>query len=279
MERWEKAFSLFSNALILFFYFPAMNSIRGKWALITGATSGFGKATADLFAKNGCNVIITGRRSEKLEALKHILEEKYGVKILSYCFDVRELNKCVEMANDLAEREIVPDVLINNAGLASGKNKIYEGLIGDWEKMIDTNVKGLLYITRSVLPMMVERNQGHVVNIGSTAGHTVYPEGNVYNASKFAVKALNEAINLDLAGTKIRCCSIDPGAAETEFSLVRFHGDAEKAKKVYDGYQPLKAEDIADIVHYVVTSPAHVNITNLVVYPTAQRNVYVWDKK
>ncbi len=256
-----------------------MNPVTGKWALITGATSGFGKATADLFAKNGCNVIITGRRKEKLEALHHVLEEKYGVKVLPYCFDVRNLNQCVEMANDLAEREIVPDVLINNAGLASGKDKIQEGLIADWEKMIDTNLKGLLYITRSILPVMIERNEGHVINIGSTAGHLVYPEGNVYNATKFAVKALNEAINLDLAGTNIRCCSIDPGAAETEFSEVRFHGDKEKAKKVYEGFQPLTADDIADIIYYVVTTPPHVNIQNIVVYPTAQRSIYVIDRQ
>lgn len=256
-----------------------MNAVTGKWALITGATSGFGKATADLLAKNGCNVIITGRRAERLEAFYHILQEKYGVNVLSYCFDVRDLNQCVEMANDLEAREIVPDILINNAGLAAGKDKIYEGLIGDWERMIDTNIKGLLYITRSVLPMMVDRNEGHIINIGSTAGHTVYPEGNVYNATKFAVKALNEAINLDLKGTNIRCCSIDPGAAETEFSEVRFHGDAEKAKKVYEGYEALKAEDIANAIYYVVTTPLHVNITNMVIYPTAQRSVYVWDKK
>ncbi len=256
-----------------------MSSIRGKWALITGATSGFGKATADLLAKNGCNIIITGRRAEKLEALSNVIKEKYGVHALPYCFDVRQLSMCVEMANDLTSREIVPDILINNAGLASGKNKIHEGLISDWEAMIDTNVKGLLYITRTILPMMVARNEGHVINIGSTAGHLVYPEGNVYNASKYAVKALNEAINLDLVGTNIRCCSIDPGAAETNFSVVRFHGDEEKAKKVYEGYQPLKAEDIADIIYFVVTSPPHVNITNMVVYPTAQRSVYVWDKK
>jgi 3-hydroxy acid dehydrogenase / malonic semialdehyde reductase len=256
-----------------------MNSIRGKWALITGATSGFGKATADLLASHGCNVIITGRRAEKLEALTHILQEKYGVHTLPYCFDVRDLNQCVEMANDLTSREIVPDILINNAGLASGKDKIYEGLISDWEAMIDTNIKGLLYITRSVLPMMVARNEGHIINIGSTAGHLVYPEGNVYNASKYAVKALNEAINLDLAGTQIRCCSVDPGAAETEFSKVRFHGDEEKAAKVYAGYQPLKPEDIAEIIYFIITTPPHVNITNLVVYPTAQRSVYVWDKK
>lgn len=256
-----------------------MNAVRGKWALVTGATSGFGKATADLLAKNGCNVIITGRRAERLESFYHILQEKYGVNVLSYCFDVRDLNQCVEMANDLEAREVVPDILINNAGLAAGKDKIYEGLIGDWERMIDTNIKGLLYITRSILPMMVNRNEGHIINIGSTAGHTVYPEGNVYNATKFAVKALNEAINLDLKGTNIRCCSIDPGAAETEFSEVRFHGDTEKAKKVYEGYEALKAEDIANAIYYVVTTPPHVNITNMVIYPTAQRSVYVWDKK
>lgn len=256
-----------------------MNSVRGKWALITGATSGFGKATADLLAKHGCNLIITGRRADKLEATHHIIEEKYGTKVLSYCFDVRNLNQCAELANDLGEREIVPDILINNAGLASGKNKIQEGLIADWEKMIDTNIKGLLYITRCILPAMIDKNEGHIVNIGSTAGHIVYPEGNVYNATKFAVKALNEAINLDLAGTNIRCCSIDPGAAETEFSVVRFHGDEEKAKKVYAGYTPLSAEDIADAILYVLQTPPHVNITSLVMYPTAQRSVYVWDKK
>lgn len=256
-----------------------MNSIRGKWALITGATSGFGKATAELFGKEGCNLIITGRRGDRLEAFSNILKEKYGVQVLSYSFDVRDMKMCVEMANDLISREIVPDILINNAGLASGKNKIYEGLVGDWEKMIDTNVKGLLYITRSILPMMVEQNEGHVINIGSVAGHYVYPEGNVYNATKFAVKALSEAINLDLVGTNIRCCSVDPGAAETEFSEVRFHGDKERAKKVYEGYEPLHPEDVADVIYYVVTTPPHVNITNIVVYPTAQRSVYVMHKK
>lgn len=256
-----------------------MNSIRGKWALITGATSGFGKATAELFAREGCNVIITGRRGDRLETFSNILKEKFEVQVLPYCFDVRDMKMCVEMTNDLISREIVPDILVNNAGLASGKNKIHEGLVSDWEKMIDTNIKGLLYITRTVLPMMVEKNEGHIVNIGSVAGHLVYPEGNVYNATKYAVKALNEAINLDLAGTDIRCCSIDPGAAETEFSEVRFHGDKEKAKKVYEGYQPLRAEDVADAVYYVVTRPPHVNITQMVVYPTAQRSVYVWDKK
>ncbi len=255
------------------------NSVHGKWVLITGATSGIGRACAELFAKNGASLILTGRRAERLESAQHILEEKYGVKVRTYNFDVRQFPEAVKMANDLQESEIVPDILINNAGLASGKDKIYEGLISDWEKMIDTNIKGLLYITRAILPMMVERGEGHIINIGSTAGHIVYPEGNVYNASKFAVKALNEAINLDLVGTEIRCASIDPGACETEFSEVRFHGDREKAAKVYDGYEPLHPQDIADAALYICSAPPHVNITNMVIYPTAQRSAYVWGKK
>ncbi len=256
-----------------------MSQVHGKWVLITGATSGNGRACAEIFAKNGANLILTGRRSDRLESAQNILIEKYNVKVRAYSFDIREFNEAVKMANDLQSAEIIPDILINNAGLASGKDKIYQGLISDWEKMIDTNIKGLLYVTRAILPMMVENNEGHVVNIGSTAGHLVYPEGNVYNATKYAVKALNEAINLDLVGTNIRCCSIDPGACETEFSEVRFHGDKNKAAKVYEGYQPLKPEDIANAIFYVCNAPAHVNITNMVIYPTAQRSAYVWDKK
>jgi len=254
-------------------------SVHGKWVLITGATSGIGRACAEIFAKNGANLILTGRRSDRLESAQNILIEKYNIKVKTYTFDIRDFNEAVKMANDLQSAEITPDILINNAGLASGKDKIYEGLISDWEKMIDTNVKGLLYVTRAILPMMVGQNEGHVINIGSTAGHMVYPQGNVYNASKYAVKALNEAINLDLVGTNIRCCSIDPGACETEFSEVRFHGDKGKASKVYEGYQPLKPTDIADAVLYVCSAPAHVNITNMIIYPTAQRSAYVWDKK
>jgi len=256
-----------------------MKRFDGSWILVTGATSGFGKAIAERFASLGANVIITGRREERLEVDREMLREKYNVKVLSYCFDVRDHEQVILMANDLQEREIVPDVLVNNAGLAAGKDKIYEGIFSDWERMIDTNIKGLLYVTRVILPAMVERNSGHVINIGSTAGHVVYPEGNVYNATKFAVKALNEAINLDLTGTNIRCCAIDPGAADTEFSLVRFHGDNAKAKSVYKGYQPLEAEDIADAVVYVCGTPPHVNITNMVIYPTAQRSFYVHHKE
>ncbi|MFN8309086.1 MAG: SDR family NAD(P)-dependent oxidoreductase [Chitinophagales bacterium] len=253
--------------------------VKGKWVLITGATSGIGRATAEIFAKNGASLILTGRREERLESAQNVLHEKYGAEVKTYCFDVRQFNEAVKMANDLSENGIVPQVLVNNAGLASGKDKIYEGLLSDWEKMIDTNIKGLLYITRALLPLMVERNEGHIINIGSTAGHLVYPEGNVYNATKYAVKALNESINLDLAGTTIRCCSIDPGACETEFSEVRFHGDKLRAASVYDGYQPLRPEDVADAIFYVCNTPPHVNITNMVMYPTAQRSVYVWDKR
>jgi NADP-dependent 3-hydroxy acid dehydrogenase YdfG len=256
-----------------------MNSFANKWILVTGATSGFGKAIAELFAQHGANVIITGRRADRLEANKNFLQQKHGVKVLSYCFDITDRSQAIVMANDLQLREVIPDVLVNNAGLASGKEKIFEGIFSDWEQMIDTNIKGLLYVTRTILPMMIERNSGHIINIGSTAGHVVYPEGNVYNATKFAVKALSEAINLDLAGTAIRCCSIDPGAAETEFSLVRFHGDAQRAAKVYEGYQPLRPEDIAQAVLYVCSTPPHVNITNMIIYPTAQRNYYVWHKE
>jgi 3-hydroxy acid dehydrogenase/malonic semialdehyde reductase len=253
--------------------------MKDKWILITGATSGFGRAIAQRFAAEGNNLIITGRREDRLKAIKADFEGEYKVQVVYKTFDVRNSDEVQEFALFLEEKNLVPDVLVNNAGLAAGKDKIQEGSLDDWEQMIDTNVKGLLYITRAVLPAMIKRNMGHVFSIGSVAGHIVYPEGNVYNATKFAVKALNEAINLDLAGTAIRCCSIDPGAAETEFSLVRFKGDDAKASKVYKGYEALNAEDIADAVWYVANTPPHVNITNMVIYPTAQRSVYVWDKK
>ena len=249
-----------------------MSSIRGKWALITGATSGFGKATADLLARNGCNVIITGRTAEKLEALTNVLTEKYGVHVLSYCFDVRQLNMCVEMANDLNSREIVPDILINNAGLASGKNKIHEGLISDWETMIDTNVKGLLYVSKIVANWMIEHGHGHIINIGSIAGKEVYVNGNVYCASKHAVDALSKAMRIDLLPHGIKVTAVHPGAVETEFSIVRFKGDEQRAKKVYEGFDALSAEDIAETIWFAVSRPAHVNINELIVMPTAQAN-------
>jgi NADP-dependent 3-hydroxy acid dehydrogenase YdfG len=253
--------------------------MNNKYALITGASSGIGKATAYKFASNGINLILCARRIEKLQQIAEDISSQFSVKVLFRQVDVRSKTNVLAFADFLEQESIIPYFLINNAGLASGKDKIYLGKYEDWDAMIDTNIKGLLHITRTFLPKIVAANEGQIINIGSTAGHIVYPEGNVYNATKFAVKALNEAINLDLVGTNIKCCSIDPGACETEFSIVRFHGDEEKAKKVYEGYEPLNPENIADVVWYVCNTPKNVNITNMVIYPLAQRNVFVIGKK
>lgn len=247
--------------------------------LITGATSGIGKSCAVIFAKNGYDLLLTGRRGERLTTIKKELEATYNINVFIFTFDISDRKAVAAFAENIEAQKLIPDILINNAGLASGRNKLQEGDIADWEKMIDTNVKGLLYITRHILPMMIKRNNGHIVNIGSTAGHFVYPEGNVYNATKFAVNALNQGINMDLVGTNIRCCSVDPGACETEFSIVRFHGDEDKANKVYEGYTPLSPDDVADTIFYIVNTPPHVNILNVVIQPTAQRSVFVIDKK
>lgn len=252
-----------------------MNRIKGKRVLVTGASSGFGEACARAFAEYGAEMILWARRLERLEKLQAELKEKHGVGVRVDRVDVREREAVLSVAKDLAASGSVPDVLVNNAGLAAGLSKIHEGDFDDWDRMIDTNVKGLLNVTRAILPMMVERNRGHVVNIGSVAGRVAYPMGNVYNATKFGVRALNDAMNIDLLGTEIRVSTIDPGAAETEFSEVRFHGDRDRANAVYDGFTPLTAEDVADAVRYVVNAPEHVNITDLVIMPTAQRNPYL----
>ena len=251
-----------------------MNRIIGKTAVVTGASSGFGEACARAFAERGVNLVLLARRQDRLEALKEDLSQD-GVEVVTRVHDVRDRAAASAFAVDLKDRDIVPDILLNNAGLARGLEPIYEGDIDDWEEMIDTNVKGLLYLTRAILPLMVERNQGHVINIGSTAGRWVYPGGNVYNATKFAVYALNEAMNVDLVGTQIRVSGVDPGAAETEFSNVRFHGDDERADKVYEGFTPLTAVDIADLVCYVANAPPHVNVLQVVVECTAQRSAAV----
>jgi NADP-dependent 3-hydroxy acid dehydrogenase YdfG len=252
-----------------------MNRIRNKRVLITGASSGFGRACARLFAADGADLVLWARRLDRLEQLQEQLKESGGVEVRIDAVDVRDRQRVLDTAADLIEKGQVPDVLVNNAGLASGLDKIHEGDFEDWDRMIDTNVKGLLNVTRAVLPAMVDRNSGHIVNIGSIAGRVAYPMGNVYNASKFAVKALNDAMNIDLLGTNIRVSTVDPGAANTEFSLVRFHGDAEKADGVYEGFEPLRAEDVADAVRYIVGAPPHVNITDMVIMPTAQRNPYL----
>jgi 3-hydroxy acid dehydrogenase / malonic semialdehyde reductase len=255
-----------------------MNRIKGKLILITGASSGFGAACARRFAAEGASLALWARRRERLEQLVAELHQQHGTTVRLAQVDVRDRAAVNRAAAELTAGGDVPDVLINNAGLASGMAKIHEGDPEDWDRMIDTNLKGLLNVTRAILPHMVARRRGHVVNIGSTAGHMTYPMGNVYNATKFGVRALTEGMNLDVAGTPIRVSGIDPGFAETEFSEVRFHGDKQRAKAVYEGFQPLTADDVADAIAYVVNLPEHVNILDLIIVPTAQRNVYVVDR-
>lgn len=248
--------------------------MKEKTVLITGASAGIGLACANLFAKEGSNLILFARRMEKLESLKKELEKNYGIKVQIKQVDVRDRRQVAEATENLPPI----DVLINNAGLAKGIEKIQEGYFEKWDQMIDTNVKGLLTVTRHILPGMIERNQGHIINIGSIAGHETYPGGNVYNATKFAVKALTRAIRMDLHGYKIRCSSVDPGMVETEFSIVRLD-DEQKAKKVYEGFNPLTAEDIADTVYYVASRPVHVNIQDVVIMPTDQASATMVNRK
>lgn len=245
-----------------------------KIALITGATSGIGRATALLLAENGFSLIITGRRQELINELKHEVEVKYKQDVLVLCFDVRDLEQVDSSIESIPQGWRGIDVLVNNAGLSVGLNPINEGIIDDWERMIDTNIKGLLYVTRKVIPFMVERSKGHIVNIGSIAGTQVYENGNVYCASKYAVHALSQAMRTDLLKHNIKVSEIRPGLVETEFSLVRFKGDAEAAKKPYLGLKPLSGDDIADAIYYVITRPAHMNINDMEITPTAQACSY-----
>ena len=245
-----------------------------KTALITGATAGIGEATARLLAKNGYDIIITGRRKERLDHLKKELEENTDARVHALHFDVRDRRAVEQAIDSLPAAWQTIDVLVNNAGLAAGFAPIQEGDIADWEQMIDTNVKGLLYVSRKVLPGMVERRSGHVVNISSIAGKEVYANGNVYCASKFAVDALNKAMRIDLVDYGVKVTSVNPGAVETEFSMVRFKGDEEKAKNVYKGMEPLHAEDIAEVVLFALNRPDHVNINEIIVTPKAQANAF-----
>ena len=249
-----------------------------KIAFITGGTSGIGLATAKLLASNGYNIIISGRRLDRLVQIKSEFETK-GVKILTLLFDVRDNNQVIKAISELSTEWSNIDVLVNNAGLASGLDPIQNGSLDDWEKMIDTNVKGLLYITRAVSPLMAARNTGHIINISSIAGHEVYPNGNVYCATKHAVEALSKAMRMDLVKHNIKVTSMAPGMVETEFSEVRFHGDKEKAKNVYKGFEPLLAEDIADAILYVVTRPKHVCINEMIIMPTAQASATVVNRE
>lgn len=241
-------------------------------AFITGASAGFGKATTELFAANGWDIIITGRRKTRLEIMERQLKEKHGIDVLTLPFDVRNHDEVKKAIDSLPEKWRSIDLLVNNAGLAAGLGPIQEGVLCDWEEMIDTNVKGLLYMTRNIAPMMIKNEKGHIVNIGSIAGKEVYANGNVYCATKHAVDALTKATRIDLVQHGIRVSQISPGMAETEFSIVRFKGDDEKAKNVYKGLQPLSAIDIAETIWWIVNRPAHVNINDIVIMPTAQAN-------
>ncbi|MDR0976433.1 MAG: SDR family NAD(P)-dependent oxidoreductase [Prevotellaceae bacterium] len=243
-----------------------------KIALITGATAGFGKAIAERLAGEGYDVIITGRRQERLLALQKKLEQQHGVRVLPLAFDVRHYAAVEAALTTLPADWQEIDVLVNNAGLAVGLAPIHEGLIDDWERMIDTNIKGLLYVTRLVTPGMVARRRGHIINFGSVAGREVYPNGNVYCATKHAVGALSQAMRVDMLNYGIKVTLISPGFAETEFSLVRFKGDEERAARVYDGMKPLVAADIADAVSYVLSVPDHVDLQDLLIMPKAQAN-------
>lgn len=244
-----------------------------KTALITGATSGIGKATARILAKNKYKVILCGRREDRLIELQKELSQYTEVHTLS--FDVRDKKAVFEKINSLPEAFSKIDVLINNAGNAHGLSPIQEGDLDDWDAMIDINVKGLLYVSKAIIPIMVEQKSGHIINIGSIAGKEVYPNGNVYCASKYAVDALNKSMRIDLNPFGIRVGAIHPGMVETEFSEVRFKGDTDKAAHTYKGLQALQAEDIADIIHFVVSRPYHINIADLIVFPTAQASATI----
>jgi 3-hydroxy acid dehydrogenase / malonic semialdehyde reductase len=247
-----------------------MTSLKDKIVCITGASSGIGAACAAEFAKLGCALFLSARRKDRVDALAEQLREKHGVRVYTARLDVR-VQAQVDGVFEGAPPEWRPiDILINNAGLARGLSPLQEGSIEDWEEMIDTNVKGLLYVTRRILPGMVKRNSGHIINIGSIAGHQTYPSGNVYCASKYAVKALSNGLRLDLLGSQVRVTSLDPGLVETEFSVVRFHGDKDRAAKTYANMRPLRAEDIAEIAAFCALRPAHVDIAEVIIMPTDQ---------
>lgn len=242
--------------------------------LVTGATSGFGKAIAQTFAAKGYDVIITGRRKALLDTLQQQLISQYGVRILPLCFDIRNKQESFNCIQTLPTEWQAIDILVNNAGGAWGRDRTDTADIEDWETMLDTNVKGLMYISKAVIPGMKARGGGHIINMGSIAGKEVYELGNGYNAAKFAVDALSKAMRIDLLPYRIKVTHIAPGAAETEFSLVRFKGDEEKAAAIYRGYTPLSAQDVADAVYYTASLPPHVCINDLVITPTAQANSY-----
>jgi len=252
-------------------YGGIVTDLKNKIVFITGASSGIGMACAHAFAESGARLILCARRFDRLEKLRADLT----VPVLLLELDVRDQKQVHKKLSELPDDWANIDILVNNAGLARGLSKMYEGDLNDWEEMIDTNVKGLLYVSREVVPGMVKRNSGDIVNIGSIAGHEVYPNGNVYCATKHAVDALTRGLRLDLAGSSVRVSTVDPGLVDTEFSTVRFHGDTNRANQVYKGMQPLSGPDIADAVLYCVSRPAHVQIAEMIIFPTAQKSATV----
>ncbi|MES2515703.1 MAG: SDR family NAD(P)-dependent oxidoreductase [Bacteroidota bacterium] len=241
-------------------------------ALITGATSGIGKSTAIEFARNGYNLIITGRREDRLQDLKTTLEKEHSIQVLTLKFDVRDEKQVEAAIKSIPGDYRNIDVLVNNAGLAAGLSTIQDGKLAHWEQMIDTNIKGLLYVTKHVSQIMIAHKKGHIINVGSIAGKEVYANGNVYCATKHAVDALNKGMRIDLLPHGIRVSAVNPGMVETEFSIVRFDGDAERAKKVYENIVPLKPEDVAETIYWMASRPAHVNVNDVILMPTIQAN-------
>lgn len=252
--------------------------LNGKTVFISGASSGIGQATAEVFAENGAKLILLARRKERLEEFSKSLSSKFGTETYLINADVRFFEMLQHEIDNIPENFSDIDILVNNAGLARGLDKIYNGKIEDWNEMVDTNVKGLLYLTKLLLPIFLKKNFGHIVNIASIAGRQVYPNGNVYCATKSAVKALSEAMIIDLNGTNIRVTNVDPGLVETEFSYVRFHCDKVRAKEVYKGYKPLSPYDIANIILFCVTLPEHIMIQDILITPTAQATTTIVHK-
>lgn len=246
--------------------------MKNKWAIVTGASSGFGRAIAEKLAEDGMHIVLTGRRLDKLNECSEFIQKKFGIETKILNFDICKWQECEKKIGELQSLHSQIEVLVNNAGLAIGVDKLQDGKISDYEVMIDTNIKGLLYLTQLVLPIMIAKNSGHIVNIGSVAGRWTYPGGAVYSATKFAVRGLSESLRMDLLGKNIRVTNIEPGMAETEFSSVRL-GSIERAKSVYRGMTPLSARDIAESVSWCLLRPKHVNISELVIYPTDQVGV------
>ncbi len=263
---------LFYSSLLS--YFAVMNKI----VFITGATSGIGKACAEKFAADKNNLVITGRRKDRLDALQQTLQEKYGIRVITSCFDVQDRKAVFEAISQLPEEWKNVDILINNAGLALGRDSFENADIDDWDTMMHTNVDGLLYVSRALLPFMIKHHKGHIINIGSIAGKEVYENGNVYCASKFAVDAITKSMRIDLLKHGIKVTGIHPGAVETAFSIVRYKGDAGKAAAAYEGYTPLTAGDIADTIFYTTGLPPHVCINDLVITCTQQAGTYYFHK-